>query len=244
MKKESLRLKRSRERGNVLFLILIAVALFAALSYAVTSSSRSGGGDANDENALVNSASLTQYPAAVRTAIVRQLVSKGVSAEELAFNKPPYDDLDTATTAVPAAVFHPQGGGSVYSPSSADVMADGEPGDWYFNANFRLEQIGLDANNDIIAFLPEIKKSICEKINSELGIGAPLTVNANLMTDIKADMVDDDSDIATAPDNYAATGGTLITDGATPNGLAGFPYGCFINGTGGEYVYFHVLVEQ
>ena len=65
---------RDSERGNVLFLILIAVALFAALSYAVTQSSRSGGGDAGKETNLVNSAQLTQYPAGIRTAIVRMIV--------------------------------------------------------------------------------------------------------------------------------------------------------------------------
>ena len=58
--------RSTAEKGNVLFLILIAVALFAALSYAVTQSSRSGGGDANNETSLINSAQVTQYPASVR----------------------------------------------------------------------------------------------------------------------------------------------------------------------------------
>lgn len=242
MKKLTKKNFRRGERGNVLFLILIAVALFAALSYAVTSSSRSGGGDANEESSLVNSASLTQYPAGVRTAIVRMLVSKGVAADELAFNKPPYDDLDASNEGLARAVFHPSGGGAVYSAASADVMADGQPGTWWFNGDFRLEQIGVDANNDIIAFLPNVKRSICEKINTELGIAAPLTATGSLLATIGVDMIDDDDDYTTAPDNYGATGGTLITDGATPNGLAGIPYGCFLNQS--QYVYYHVLVER
>ncbi len=79
---------RNGESGNVLFLILIAVALFAALSYAVTQSSRSGGGDAASETNLINSSTITQYPAGIRTALVRMIVSSGVTADELSFNTP------------------------------------------------------------------------------------------------------------------------------------------------------------
>ncbi len=235
---------RSKERGNVLFLILIAVALFAALSYAVTSSSRSGGGDANEESSLVNSASLTQYPAGVRTSIVRMLVSKGLAPDELAFNQPPFTDLDSTAVGLQRGVFHPEGGGAVYAPASADVMANDQPGPWYFNGNFAVEEIGAETKNDIVAFLPGIKRSICEKINTELGIGT-LETSADVSADYLVNMEDDDGDSDSAPIEFADTGGsTGLDDGNSPNGFAGVPYGCFRNGAAGDYVYYHVLVER
>ena len=53
--------QKCREEGNVLFLILIAVVLFAALSYAVTSSTRSGGGSVSKDKAKSYAAAIVQH---------------------------------------------------------------------------------------------------------------------------------------------------------------------------------------
>jgi len=53
------------ERGNVLFLILIAVALFAALSYAVTSTGRTNDGGLQKEKQKLSEAELNRFTAAL-----------------------------------------------------------------------------------------------------------------------------------------------------------------------------------
>ncbi|MDY0029329.1 MAG: hypothetical protein RBR86_05225 [Pseudobdellovibrionaceae bacterium] len=221
------------EAGNVLFLILIAVALFAALSYAVTQSTRSGGGDASSETNLVNSSQISQYPAGVKTAITRMIISNNVSADELLFDPPStFSSLVAGTEN--EAVFHPTGGGAIYSEAPASVMNSVGPGTWHFNAENEVLNIGTDGSPstdsaDIIAFLPDVKKAICDSIHSKLGLS--LTYVAITTVDYASDMATGNTGIPVAP------AGDVI-GGA----LAGQPQGCFLDGT--TYVYFHVLVER
>lgn len=225
-----------KEDGNVLFLILIAVALFAALSYAVTSSTR-GQGSANSETNLISSAQITQYPSAVGTAVVRMIIS-GTTPEEIRFNRPAeYATLDSTDI----GVFHPSGGGQAYIPAPADVMTGSTAGQWVFNAELEIPDIGISGagGNDIIAYLVGIKQPICSKINEEHGMGTGIPVlNASRSTQYSMRMYDDGSNDYIFP----FTDVPDIDDGS--GSFNGQPFGCFQDAGGGEYVYYHVLVER
>lgn len=76
------------QSGNVLFLILIAVALFAALSYAVTLTTRSsGGGSAENEKAHMIASQFGQYGSSLAAAITRLRLS-GCADTDLNFAHP------------------------------------------------------------------------------------------------------------------------------------------------------------
>lgn len=241
---------RKSESGNVLFLILIAVALFAALSYAVTSSSRSGGGDANDETNLISSSTITQYPASIRTAIIRMQVSGGVDINELEFNKPTdFGNCFNAGSGV-NCVFHPAGGGATHVPGSADVMVSGTQTDWVFNAENEINLVGTSSatensptltSAEVIAFLPGIRQGICQRINDELGItGIPVETGINVTTQhVNADGT------GTGLPAFVASGTTSTIGGTGVAELDGQAFGCFeLVASSGNYVYFHVLIEQ
>lgn len=78
--------KTSASAGNVLFLILIAVALFAALSYAVTSSNRTSGGDVSKEQVKMLTNQMQQFKSTLTQAYMR-LRTNGCSRESIHFNK-------------------------------------------------------------------------------------------------------------------------------------------------------------
>lgn len=90
-----------KQSGNALFLILIAVALFAALSYAITQSGR-GGGNIAKEQELIRSAQILQYFSQIKNATDRMQLIYGCQASDVGF----YGN----GTRPECGIFHPDGG--------------------------------------------------------------------------------------------------------------------------------------
>ena len=235
--------KRS-ESGNVLFLILIAVALFAALSYVVTQSTRSGGGSTEREKNILSSAQMTQYPTALRTSIIR-LVLGGVGIENVKFNAPGAFGASTN-----AEVFHPQGGGATYQAAPAELMNGGlAQGVWVYNADFEVPGIGLDGSggNDLIAFLPNVSTGVCLQVNEELGLGVSACTAGDLTGGIP-EMPNSTAGLAnTMTGSYVfPTADQVDIDG--PASCATVfdrqASGCFYDVTGVRNVFYSVLLER
>ena len=92
---EARRRQREAEQGNVLFLILIVVFLFAALTYAAAYSTRPSSSDAGTEKSRINGADLTQYAGFIENSIVRMTATGGCDENTISFEHAPFDGSDT-----------------------------------------------------------------------------------------------------------------------------------------------------
>ena len=246
---------RQSEKGNVLFLILIAVALFAALSYVVTQSTRSGGGSTEREKNILSSAQMTQYPTALRTSIIRMVLA-GVAIENVKFDAPGSAGF-LAVPSVSKLVFHPQGGGATYQQAPSELASNDSPLNWTYNAEVSIPGIGMDGagGNDVIAFLPGVSSGVCRQVNEELGIKAtsaspactlvtgttaPEVATAGTTAAVNADMTQGSSYVfpGTAAVTIAATGCTTIFNRQAS--------GCFLDSGAAtdRYVFYSVLLER
>lgn len=221
---------RQNEQGNALFLILIAVVLFAALSYAITQSNRSSG-NAGRETNTISGTTLTQYTSGIRTGITRMLL-RGTATSELLFDKPSDGNYNSADPAVRARqVFHPDGGGVGYQATDQNLVngviaetASAYPGsatqfgNWHFILDKPVQNIATNSG-EVVAILEDVKKGVCEQLNQQINGNT----NIPISTSADAAMIDN----------------TLLTG----TGIDGQPFGC-VKSTGTKYYYYHVLAEQ
>ena len=180
--------KAAPESGSVLIYILMAIALFGALSFAVANIMRSGGGDPNREAMNLQSTDVLQYGDALKRAVQGMRI-RSAEDSQISFETPQLSGYapHASCTTNPCRVFHPAGGGIAYMPPPAswlDLTGSAQPlyGQWYFPAGVCVENIGTgtstcnvdtDDNDELVAILPWIKRQLCIQINERLGILNP-----------------------------------------------------------------------
>lgn len=162
-------MNKSSQSGNALFLILIAVALFAALSYAVTQSGR-GGGDIDREQLMLKASNVLNYAATLRHNALRMQVL-GTSPADMVFTASG-SHLNNPCTSGENCLFAPEGGGAVALSPDPEICEAGQTCEWGIDTiadNWALEGVGTAAPD--IALWLRVTEEFCLAFNDTLKLG-------------------------------------------------------------------------
>ncbi len=169
------------QKGNVLFIILIAVALFGALSYGISQSGRGNLGIKN-ETMLIATGRIDSYMAAMQSTVDRIKMSNNIRSYDIYFNNDIYKKVDNtlvfsamgSPTDPSAYLFHPQGGKLTpltfenISGSCGTCTGATKPGHLLLRwAN--IPGIG-SSTPDLIAGIAYVTPEFCQHVNSKTGI--------------------------------------------------------------------------
>lgn len=157
-----------QEDGNVLFMILLSIALLGLLTAAMRYSSNSSGAGISKEKLLLNMTEVRHYATELEHG-VNLVMQNGYSEVDIRFSHPDassdYGDLDDDSDPGDQ-VFHRDGGAATYRSPPSGIQVTFSP--WEFYGGTALPDVGTD-RPELIAVLPNVTENFCEKINEVNG---------------------------------------------------------------------------
>lgn len=241
------------EHGNALFLILIVVALFAALSFAVTQGLRSDTKNTSNDRQVIGGAEITQYTTFIAETVMKMRF-RGVEDTGFCFDSPSWGDNrydhPGCTTEAHQVFGMGADGGHVSWMRPSPGSNQGEV--WIVTGQTCIPGLGLSqevdchadgdpSNEDLVIFLPNISHALCVDINKRLGVenpnGSPPKASGDLWPSASPFFIGSYND-----------GGRIDSSGSGDMAvLHGRSFGC-VEGGGtppvGTYAYFHVLLRR
>jgi hypothetical protein len=156
---------KNSERGSVIFMILIAVALFAALGFVVSNMLREGSPQSvTEDRARLLAGEIMDYGRTLRQGVQNMRISNGCTDTQISFEVAALAGYANGTNTA-CQLFHRAGGDVNYIPPTADVTA----ANWIFTGANNALNVGTTAP-DLIAILPNIPLAVCNAINTASGI--------------------------------------------------------------------------
>lgn len=171
------------QRGNILFLILLAIVLFAALSYAVTNWIRGDGKDGSSEASSADAADIIAYASLIENEVQRKILVNNLNWNQVDFAHEFYTWYGSAAlrgnnpncSNSSCAIFTILGGGvpardmRSYSTLTKH-WSTGHPDMGVLGfRNIVMTNMGTNAG-DVVLYLPDLKKEICDGINKNIGL--------------------------------------------------------------------------
>jgi len=160
------RVERHAERGNALIYILVAIVLFAALSFTLSRTTETEeAGELAAERAQFYTTQMIGYATTAKSAI-DQMVFSGANIDDLDFILPGDPLFDEGSNI--NKVYHPQGGGLNQGVLNKGMIAEvdtltPQPG-WYMG-RFNNVDWTDSAAPEVILTAYQITKPVCENIN-------------------------------------------------------------------------------
>lgn len=235
-------------RGNILFLILLAVVLFAALAYAVTSSLRGGGKDASSEEIEAATSQIVQQATLIEHIVSRLMLTNDCKDTQISFYTA--NNTDYLNNNAPATnkchVFDPAGGAGSFPIPPKDLLDSKYSGQSrYGEVLFLSKQIagpnGM-GRQKLTYLVPYISEVACRDINFKLyGLSKTLTPTEDSQTVPQM--------IGTIfQGTYASSGGDIDGWGAASGAASGFwrfkDKGCTRTSDNATPFYFHILIDR
>lgn len=210
----------SKERGNILFLILLAIILFVALSYAVTQSLRGGGKDVSDEKAATVAAQIINAIGLQEPELMRFMERQKLGIHQIDFIGPHSTSGNSGNSpncTTTACDFWGTAGGSVtppiLPPAASNPNAIGGAclvGGGYrptaLNGGIRPYMMVISASgvgsaaSDVVLYYACLHPKICAEINIQEGLRG------------RTDTIVVDNGIGASPANYNTVSASSATD--------------------------------
>lgn len=216
-----------RSSGNVLFIILIAIALIAALT-AVLTRSEQGGSNLTSEKTSIAVSQMSSFALDIKRA-VENMTRAGISESAISFAQAKLTGYGTPDTTPKNEVFNIAGGGAGYIDVPEGISNGSQ---WEFAGFTAAPGVGDEAVPDLMLILPNVNEKFCRTYNKKAGYAD----SDPIPTDSSACLYDTSKRF----NGSFATSGINVMDSSSFRKPAGFA--CV--SCGGTYHAYYVLMDR
>jgi len=223
------------QKGNVILYVLIAVALLAALSIAVSQTGPGNLSTLTTERSRLYATQIIEYANALSVATA-QLRLRGVAETDLCFDDDSWpaavDYSHAGCSGNSHKIFHEDGGGVVWQAVPSDAQIASPPRNYYIITSGNVVNNVGTSTEELILFAPYLSDAVCIQINKELGISSADTVITTGYDEV----------IDPFQGSYSPAGGTTIGFGGDV--FSGQKAGCYHSSPNDWTMFYRVLLAR